>query len=66
MPSQKTTKGQKNMKLDKFLDSNGKMSEETLRGYAVDMPKVKFSNVKEFKSLFSETQGKFGHYKNAL
>ena len=58
--SQKITKGQTNMKLDKFLDSNGKMSEEALRGYAVNMPEVKFSNVKEFKSLFSETQGKFG------
>ena len=60
MANQKTTKGQENMKLDKFLDSNGKMSEEALRGYAVDMPEVKFDSTASFKAYFKETKGRFG------
>ncbi|MGX3046011.1 ADP-ribosyltransferase-containing protein [Helicobacter sp. T3_23-1056] len=55
--------GQNQMKLDKFLDSKGKMSEESLRPYAMPMPKQNFSNTKEFKALFSDTQGNFGFIK---
>ena len=60
MANQKTTKGQENMKLDKFLDSNGKMSEEALRGYAIPIPPLKFNNPNQFRAHFAEVNGKFG------
>lgn len=58
--SQKITKGQENMRLDKFLDSNSKMSEEALRGYAIPIPPLKFNSPNQFKAHFAEVNGKFG------
>ena len=56
----KNIQGQNTMKLDKFLDSKGKMSEESLRKYAINIPPLKFNNPNQFKTHFAEIKGKFG------
>ena len=59
MPKSKQDKAT-TMKLDKFLDSKGKMSEDTLRKYAINIPPLKFNSPNQFKTLFTEIKGKFG------